>query len=190
MSSSLTKFCDLVSDVAMSNASKVRDQFMSLVGSQSQNVDSAHVLMILSFMNWTFAQGVWSELSNTRLRRDLQVQLKDALIIRLARELTGGSSVQDTAAKAVSLTDQFNDYLRQYNARMQSLGEADSRTATLFAFERIQEELRVEDSVMNRVVPHLISDKGLSAEVEAVALEITKAVAQQKKGFFSKLFGG
>lgn len=88
------------------------------------------------------------------------------------------------------LTDQFNDYLRQHNDRMQSLGEADSRTATLFAFERIQEELGVEDSVMDRVVPQLISDKGLSAEVEAVAIEVTKAVAQQKKGFFSKLFGG
>ena len=188
--SSLTKFCDLVSDVAMSNASNVRDQFMSLIGRESQNVDSAHVLMIFSFMNWTFAQGVWSGLSNTRLRRDLQVQLKDALISRLASELTRGSSLQDAAARAVLLTDQFNDYLRQHNDRMQSIGEADSRTATLFAFERIQEKLGVEDSVMNRVVPQLISDKGLSAEVEAVAIEVTKAVAQQKKGFFGKLFGG
>ncbi len=190
VSSSLTKYCDLVSDVAMSNARNVRDQFMHFIGSQSTNVDSAHVLIVLSFMNWTFAQGAWSGLSNTTMRRDLQVELKDALIVKLAREMTGGSSASDTAARAVALTDQFNDYLRQYNNRMQSTGDADSRTATLFAFERIQEELRIEDSVMNRIVPQLISGKGLSAEVEAVALEVTKAVAQQKKGFFSKLFGG
>lgn len=190
MSSSLTQLCDLVSSVALANASKLREQFVQLVRDEGSDVDPESVLTILAFMNWTFAQGVWSNLSNTHLRRDLQVQLKDALILRLARALTESSSAPDIAARAVTLTDEFNDYLRHYKSRMQALGDADSRTATLFAFERIQERYGVKDGVMNRVIPRLILTEGLKAELESVAQEINKAAAQKKTGFFSRPLRG
>ncbi len=189
MSSSLTQLCELVSDVAMANAAKVREQFVQLVQDESSDVDPGSVLTLLAFMNWTFAQGVWSNISNGRLRRDLQVQSKDALILRLARALTESSSAPDIAARAVALTDEFNAYLRQYTSKMQAIADADSRTATLFAFEQIQAKCGVSDGVMNRVVPKLVSDKGLSAEVESVAQEVNKAAAAKRGGFFSKLFG-
>ena len=42
---------------------------------------------------------------------------------------------------------------------------------------------------MNRVIPKLVSDKGLSAEVESVAQEVNKAAAVKRGGFLSKFFG-
>jgi len=190
MSAALTQLCDLVADVAMTNATKLREQFLQLVRDEVSEIDPGSVLTMLAFMNWTFAQGSWSNISNTKLRRDLQIQLKDALILRLARELTGGSSPPDAAARAVAINDQFTAYLRQYNARMQSLGDPDSRTATLFAFEQIQERCGLSDHVMNDVVPKLIPPEGLGTEVESVALEVNKAAAAKRGGFLSKLFRG
>ena len=177
MSSSLTRLCELVSDVAMTNATKVRERLVQLVQDESSDVDPGAVLTLLAFMNWTFAQGVWSNISNSCLRRDLQGQLKHVLILRLARALTESSSTPDIAARAVALTVEFNAYVRQYISRMQTIGDSDSRTATLFAFEKIQAKCGVSDEVMNRVVPKLVSDEGLSAEVESVAQEVNKAAA-------------
>jgi hypothetical protein len=188
MSSSLIKLCEFVSDVVMAEATKLQEQFVQLVQDESSDVDPGTILMLLAFMNWTFVQGVWSNISNNRLRRDLQIQLKEELNLRLAFALTESSSATDTAAKAVAIQNEFIVYLRKYTSRMQSITNADSRMAKLFAFEQIQAKCGLSDEVMNRVGLELVSDKGISSEVELVALEVNKAAAAKRGGFLSKLF--
>jgi hypothetical protein len=121
--------------------------------------DPTDVFTTFAFMNWTFAAGVWSNVSHSRLRRDLLSGLKDALIMRLARNLAEGTSAQ--AAKCIFLTEEFNDYVTGYKVRMLTLGHADSNTATLFALEWIQVKDGLDDSVMNRAALKLIPDEGL-----------------------------
>jgi hypothetical protein len=185
--SSLQAFCDTVADVAVSEAKRLRDQFVDLAAEETP--DPTHVFTTFAFMNWTFAAGVWSNVSHSRLRRDLLSGLKDALIMRLARNLAEGTSAQ--AAKCIFLTEEFNDYVTEYKMRMLTLGHADSNTATLFALERIQVRNGLDDSIMNCAVLKLIRDVGLASAVESVAREINIAAAEtEDKGFFRRLFGG
>ena len=189
MAASLTQLCDLVSNVAISNAKETQQSFIRFLPSGTEGVNPDDVLKFFVFMNWTFAQGAWSLLKNAKLRQDLQVELKEQLITKLAGLLARSNSVQDAAAKAVFLSEELNDYLRQYITRMQSMGDADSRTATLFAFESIQNKCGLDDSVMNEIVPRLMANESFGLEVESVALQVNNVFAQRKKGFLSKLFG-
>ena len=189
-SASLTQLCDLVSDVAITNARTLRQKFSDLAEPHSVNLNADFLLKAFAFMNWTFAQGVWSNLQNTRLRRDLQIELKDFHVLKLAAELSETDSAKDIAARAVFLTEDFNAYVMGYTSNMQIMGYADSRTARLFALERIQEEFGVDDYTMKNIVPLLWSDEKMNSEVESVAMQVNKAIQQMKsKGFFRRLFG-
>lgn len=187
---SLQQFCDLVSDVAVTNAKALCEKLAALTACHSVDVQPDFILKTFAFMNWTFAQGVWSEVQNTRLRRDLQIELKNSLILKLAGRLSESNCVDDMAAKAVFLTEEFNSYVRRYTTKMQSMGYADSGTARFFALERIQEKYGIDDYVMNDIVPILWSDEKTNSEVERVAMQVNKAAQEMKpKGFLRRLFG-
>ncbi len=148
------------------------------------------VLTIFAFMNWTLAQGVWSNLQNSQIRRDLQIELKDSLLTKLAKQFTRSDNLVDIAAKAASVTEDFNVYLIGYNRHVQTLGGADSNAARLFALQQIQDECGIEDAVMNEIVPSIWSDTNANSEVELVAMQVNNAVAEMKsKGFLRRLFG-
>ena len=141
-----------------------------------------YVLTAFAFLNWTFAAGIWSNLSDRSLRRDLQRGLKDALVLKLSHEIA--EDVSSRAAKTILLTDAFNRYVTEYTARMRSVGQADSRMATLFALEYIQNEFRIDDSVMDRIITRLVPVEGLAVAIESVAAEINDTAADRKtKGF-------
>jgi len=188
--SSLHQLCDIVLGVAISNASKLQEQFLRLTDDESIEIDPEPLMKIFSFMNWTFVQGIWSNLQNTRLRQDLQSELKNAFILKLARKLCNSDSAKDSAAKAVFLTEEFNSYLSQYLTQVKMMGYADDGTARLFALERIQEKFEIADYVMNQVITSLLSDEKLNTEVGSVAMQLIKADEERKKkGFFRRLFG-
>lgn len=190
-SPALKQLCGLVSDVAVSNAMTLRHTFSGLLSPHSLHPDPEYVVKTFAFMNWTFAQGVWSNLQSTQLRRDLQIELKDSLITKLAGQLSGSDRVEDIAGKAVFLTEDFNTYLMAYNQRMKEVGHADSGTARLFALEQIQEECQIGDAVMNDIVPSLWSDEKSNSEVESVAMQVNNVASEMKpKGLFRRLFGG
>lgn len=182
--------CDFMSDVAVTNATSLCQRFEELVGRHSIQLNSERVLKIFAFMNFTFVQGVWSNLQDTQLRRDLQVELRSSVAIRLARQLSGEACAEDIAAKAVFLTDDLTSYTLQYTARLKVVGYADSGTARLFALERIQEACALNDDILDDVVPSFLSDRDLNSVVESAAMQLNKAFAETKpKGFVRRLFG-
>ena len=69
---SLEHMCDLVCEVAIANAAKLRDKLTGVLAPYSVDLDPEHILRVFAFMNWTFASGVWSNLQNKQLRQDLQ----------------------------------------------------------------------------------------------------------------------
>jgi hypothetical protein len=190
-SASLEQLCHLVCDVAITNAIALRQQLTDLVTPHSLDLDPEHVLNTFAFMNWTLAQGVWSNLEHARLRRDLQAELRRCLIMKLAEQLVGSTTVEDIAAKAVFLMEDLSSYIMGYSSEMGSLGYADSGTARLFALERIQEEHGINDDVMDDIVPSLWADKKANSEVESVAMQVNKVAAEMKpEGLWRRLFGG
>lgn len=190
-SASLEEFCDLVSDVGIKNAAALQKTLTEIATRYSFDLDPEYILKTFSFMNWTFAQGVWSNVQNAELRRDLQIALKGSLIIKLARQLSPSSSADATAAKAVFLTEEFNSFLLAYTEQMQAVACADAGTARVFALTLIQEEYGIADHVMNEIVPALWSDENASSEVESVAMQVNNVTQTSKpKGFLRRLFGG
>jgi hypothetical protein len=177
-----------MAQVAVAQATSLSNSLARLLDAKARAIDAYEPLVLFAFMNFTFAQGAWSNLTNQRLRRDLQISLKDALILRLAREFPGNTS--DKAAKAIRLEDQFNSYLRAYVAGAKNIGESDSRFATLFALGILKEKLGLGDADMDEIVPRLISVAGVSKETEDMANEVLNAFSKQKVGFWGRLFGG
>ena len=96
---SLKQVCDLMSDVAITNAAALRQKLTDLARRESVDLDPEDILKTFAFMNWTFAAGVWSDLQNIQLRRDLKDGLKDSLVLKLAQELcVSGGAVQEAVA--------------------------------------------------------------------------------------------
>lgn len=190
VSSSLTQLCELVAGVAMESAAETTDRLLQLLGGESLEMRRATALTVFAFMNFTFAQGVWSNLENATLRRDLLSQLRDELILRLASATTGSSSSSVVSARAVRLAEELTDYLRRFISRMQEFQGGDSRLATLFALEQLQGHYGLSDEMMNRVVPNLVPSEGLSGRVEAVALQVNEAAGRRRgQGFWARIFG-
>ena len=185
VSRSLSQICSLVSDVAIQDAKNLMLEFSKFATPYSCKVDIEFLFKIFAFMNCTLAVGIWSNLSNINLRRDLLAELKLFFPTKLALEL---SKMEST--KTLFLHEELNIYLDDYITYAQRIECADSRTARLYAFERIQNELEIDDDIMNKIVPALYSDpKGIS-EVESVAMQVNKIAQKQKpKGIFRRLFG-
>jgi hypothetical protein len=178
----------MVAELAMSDALAVCDKFFQLVPSVSEK-NRTKVLATFVFMNWTFASGVWSNLPNRKMRRDLQIELKNGVLLKLARTLSGSSVPADVAARAVALTEAFNAYVEVYNSKIRSIGDADSRIATLFALEQIQTICNLTDDALSAVVPQLVTEEGLAANVESLASEVNNVAPPRRDGFFGRLFG-
>ena len=189
MSSSRARFCDLVAGVVMESAAETCDRFLGLVRAEPLRADRTRVLTTFTFMNFTFAQGAWSNISDTALRRDLLSRLRDEVTSRLAQTVTGSSAPPVVAARAAGLAEELSAYMRHYVSRMQEIRGADSRAATLFGLEQVQESCCLSDELMGRVVPTLIPAEGLGARVEAVALQVNEAATPVNRGFWARLFG-
>lgn len=184
-SRSLSQICDLVSDVAIKDAKDLMLKFTKLATPHSFKVDIEFLFKTFAFMNCTLAVGIWSNLSNIHLRRDLLVELKFLFPTKLALEISKMGSTN-----TLLLNEELNIYLNDYITYAQRIGCADSSTARLYAFERIQNELEIDDDIMNKMVPALWSGLKGSSGVESVAMQVNKEAQEQKpKGFLRRLFG-
>lgn len=78
MNSSLLELCSLIADEGAKYAYQHKELLLNTVKDATdkavaeQQVDT--IFKIFSFLNWAYANGVWSNLSNTALRRDLMEQ--------------------------------------------------------------------------------------------------------------------
>lgn len=151
------------------------------------------VFKIFSFLNWTYANGVWSNLSNTTLRRDLMQQSMKSIVLRTAYELTEDKSNKEVAFLASELDQEFRELVLAYNERIKELSrqgfEPDANATMLCCLEWIQEDLDLNDDVMNVIVPQFEDRVGNVTRIEEVAMQVHRAASQRKRGFFSKLFG-
>ena len=55
------------------------------------------IYKIFSFLNWAYANGVWSNLNNTTLRKDLMGQSMKSIVLRTAYELAKDKSNEGIA---------------------------------------------------------------------------------------------
>jgi len=199
MSKALKTYVQLVADVAVARAQDLADKFsraMHLgVSTDPQDPTYAALLTGFSFMNYTLATGVWSNLSDQRLRVDLMRHTRDALAMRLASELSTTHERRATAAVAAAIaTDDLPAYFRAYLNRTEQLErvgqDADARTAALFCLETLQRELSLPDAVLDRGMPSFFDSFAPFDQVEEIAGEVNAALAERRRrSFWSRMFG-
>jgi hypothetical protein len=197
MNSSLLKLCNLIADQGAKYAHQHKKLFLEVVKEMAgqpisdRQVDT--IFKIFSFLNWAYANGVWSNLSNTTLRRDLMAQSMKSIVLRTAFELAKDKSNQGVAFLASELDQEFMQFALAYNVRIKELTrkglEPDANTATLCGLEWIQGHLDLNDDLMSVIVPQFNDRAGDVARIEEIAKQVNRAANQRKKGFFPKLFG-
>lgn len=96
MNSSLLELCNLVADQGAKYAHQDKELFLEVVKETTDKAISEKqvdaIFKIFSFLNWAYANGVWSNLSNTTLRRDLMGQSIKSTVLRTAYELAEDKS--------------------------------------------------------------------------------------------------
>lgn len=203
MSSPLEEFCNLVADVGIEKATTISTQlegFLSILSKEAKiNLDDEArqtIFLGVAFMSVTFANGVWSNLNSTSLRRDLLDTSIQTFTLKAATKISGSQEHHDVAFLAVSIDEQLRSYYKDYIERMKQVEEsgkaADTNEAALFGLEWIQGKLDIPDSVMNRLVPVAVglgAIEDLASEVQSVAAQVNRAANERgKRGFLSKLF--
>ncbi|MFA7235713.1 MAG: hypothetical protein WC058_02520 [Phycisphaeraceae bacterium] len=197
MSDSLLELCNLVADEGAKYAHQYKELFSQIVKKATdktmadEQIDATY--KIFSFLNWAYANGVWSNLNIPTLRRDLMEQSMKSIVLRTAYELAEDKSNEGVAFLASELDTEFREFALAYNKRIKELSrqgfEPDANTAMIYGLERIQEDLNLNDDVMNVIVPQFYNRAGNVPRIEEVAIQINRAASQRKRGFFSKLFG-
>lgn len=197
MNSSLLELCNLIADRGAKYAHQHKQIFLEVMKEKMDKAISEKqvdtIFEILSFLNWAYANGVWSNLSNPTLRRDLMGQSMKSIVLRTAYELAEDKSTGGVAFFASQLDQEFREFALVYNERIKVLArgdlEPDANTVTLFGLEWIQKYLDLNDDQMKVIVPQFNNRAGDVAKIEEIAKQVNRAESQRKKGFFSMLFG-
>ena len=197
MNSSLLGLCNLIADEGAKYAHQHKELFLNIVKETTdkavteEQVDT--IYKIFSFLNWAYANGVWSNLSDTTLRRDLMGQSMKSIVLRTAYELSKYKSNEGIAFFASGLEQEFREFALAYNERIKELStdgfEPDTNTATLCGLEWIQDNLGLSDDHMNVIVAQFNNRAGDVAGIEDIAKQVNRAASQRKKGFLSRIFG-
>ena len=197
MNSSLQDLCDLIANQGAEYAHQHRELFVEIVR-ESTNKEMAkekvdQTFKIFAFLNWAYANGIWSNLNNTALRRDLMGQSMKSIVLKTSYKLSQDKSNEAVAFLAAELDQEFRELALAYNKRIKELSqegvEPDANTATLIGLEWLQEILDLNDEDMNAIVPQFNNRVGNVTKIEEIANQVNRAASQRKRGFFSKLFG-
>lgn len=145
----------------------------------------------LSFLTWAYANGVWSNLENTALRRDLMATSFLSIALRTSYELSEDKSKEAVRAHATRVDEELKLLSRVYIERTTQYAkkgvEASPNTARVVVYEWIQEIIGFSDTEMLLIVPQL--GDSYPEKIEEIAIQVNKAANERPRGFLSRLFG-
>ncbi|MFZ7128625.1 MAG: hypothetical protein ACOWWM_20925 [Desulfobacterales bacterium] len=184
----LIELCNLIADEGSKYAYQQKELFLDVVKEFTDKViskgDGDFIFKIFSFLNWAYANGVWSNFSNTDLRRDLMKQSMISMVLKTAYELAKDKSDAGVAFLAASGLDQeFREYALRYTERIKELSEdgyeIDANSAILCGLEWIQDKLELTDDYMNDIVPQFNKRAGDIAKIEEIANQVNRGASQR-----------
>jgi hypothetical protein len=201
MAEALRSLCQLVADTGVAEAAKMAAalgrclQASAQVSIGESQLEAA--VVGFSFANWATANGVWSNLRHTRLRRGLVAQSKSAVILATAKALRPGGDPSDVARLAANLEfDVFQPFAQRYTERMKVLHGAgtpfDSNAVLLFGLEWVQARLNITDAAMDSAMPALLPQLCVHQQaVEDVALQVNAAAeGRRRMGLLARFLEG
>lgn len=193
----LEEICGLVASVSVAKSLELSGRLEKLLAEYSDalhgSVDHKAILVTFACTNWNFANGVWSNLENVQLRRDLMAKSKNSLILALVATLAPSGDARDKAALAVHIDfDLFQPFLREYLKEAKTVeGGPDAIFALQFALGWIQKLNKIQDYAMSEILRRFLTEVGDFTEVEGIASQVNCAADLRKaKSLWSRFFGG
>lgn len=193
----LIAWCNLIGNRGVEYARQQSALFLEIAEKATNRIISEEqrgkVFKIFSFLNWAYANGVWSNLANTKMRRDLMRQSMMSFVLATSYELSEDKSQSSIAFLAVDIDREFRQFAKAYMNRIKELAkerrDADANTATLIALEWLQTELGLNDIHMGVIVPQFANQAGDIAQIEELAKQVNIAASRRAKlSFLSRLF--
>jgi len=180
MNSSLQDLCNLIANQGAEYAHRHKQLFLEIAKETTDKFITEEqvdiVFKTFSFLNWAYANGIWSNLNNTTLRRDLMAQSLKSIVLKTSYELSVDKSNEGVAFFATVLDQEFRELVLAYNERIKQLAgegmDPDANTATLIGLEWIQENLDLSDEDMNMIVPRFNNRAGDIAKIEELASQV------------------
>lgn len=184
----MKQLSDLVADLCLCEAEKLTRNFEALLSEERGKpiAQSEHKTILTGFalFAWELAIGIWSNLKNTNLRRDLLAESKHSLALALARKLSGpDADVRDVATLAVRLSfDEIPPFHIGFVKQLRD-GEVspDANGAFIYSLEWIQKRVRIPDWQMNIIVPGIETDDVELRRIEETAHQVNAAALQRKR---------
>lgn len=197
MNSSLKDLCNLIANQGSEYAHVHTELFLEITRDTTdmviskEQVDKTFKIFVL--LNWAYVNGIWSNLKNTTLRRDLMDQSMKSIVLKTSYELSEDKSNEGIAFLASELDQVFRELALAYTERIKELDrdsvEPDANTATLISLEWLQEIFDLNDEEMSVIVPEFNNRVGNVAKIEEIATQVNRAASQRKRGLLSRLFG-
>jgi hypothetical protein len=180
MTDALREYCDSVAEQGAEHAHRNTMLFLECVRevdrTPTSRAQAVSVFRTFSFVNWAYINGVWSTMSNARLRRGLMSQSLDSIARRTALELCNDRTPEDLEKQYTKVHHDLQSFARHCTwtvERLTSQGaEPNANVVTLVALEQLQAILQLADSEMETVVPTFTRRVGDVARIEGVAKQI------------------
>lgn len=194
--SSRENYCFVIADIGVNNAIKASKTFLCLLEQNNITIDDpSKVIIGFTFMNWGIANGVWSNLKNATLRRDLMRTSQRAFVLAAAKIIREGEPPEDIAFLAVQIDAYFQGFIRPfYIERVREIerqGYSSGANAILLvSLEWILENTNLKNSDMDKII-HTFTDQSEDFdEITSVALQLIEADKTRKnKGILRRFFG-
>jgi hypothetical protein len=183
MSNALKQYCNGVAKVAIYDAIELTKSLgtcrTNLGGAQFSETEGDEIFTAFSFMNLMVSIGVWSNLTDERIRIDLNTMTKNDVIVGMSHFLNRGkaseSAIVATFAKIqIDLLPAFGTFWkRQFYALVKEGNEPDSRLTLIATMDWINRDVPVVGSkAITDFVPGALA---LIQKVENIASEMIKA---------------
>ena len=152
----LTELCQLVSDVGVANAVRLKQRLeQTLDRFGYTGLDSRVQSLVLHHficMNFALINGVWSNLENASLRRDLLAESLQAFVLKSVSFWTQSQDIDDRAYTAVLIQEEIQRFWKTCLERMKKI-EADGMTVNgnavfLYTLELVKSHLNLSDARM------------------------------------------
>lgn len=178
MNSKLEKFCNMIADYGIKKSKSLILLFKDIVkeqfGFEIDESEKKIMLKIFSFLNLIFAQGIWSNITDSQLRHDLNLKSNQSFILKTFYEICDNKEEEIIAKQCADLMFEFYNFNNGYINNLKEASyfpsfELDANFTMAYGLALIQEKMGIPDDDMNKIVPSFLKRAGDFADIEKLA---------------------
>lgn len=146
-----------------------------------------HIAIIykhFSYLMWFYANGIWSNIEDVKLRRSLQNESSKLTINEISRFLLKAMPKSSNEQIKYEVDIEFQEYKRRFIKDLETKiiegYEPDANSALFIILEWLQEEMQLSDLDMLEIVPLFIQDSKIITAIDDIEYIAYEAIIYEK----------